>query len=172
MDDVAEAYEQFNELTCHISQETTDLLSGIQESLTEKINSGDQIMIKSSKISKAPNLLFVRFNRFFWKQKEQIKAKILKKVKFPLVLDVASVCTPGMPDTKYALRAVLTHIGRSADSGHYICWAKDPSTKLWWKFDDDSVSAVTEEEILKLDGGGDWHMAYICLYERCLDKSE
>lgn len=166
-----ESFEQFNELTCHISQETTDLISGLQESLTEKINNGDQMMVKSSQIFKAPKLLFVRFNRFFWKQKEQIKAKILKKVKFPIELDVASICVPNMPNTKYSLRAVLTHIGRSADSGHYICWAKDSSTNSWWKFDDDNVSAVSEDEILKLDGGGDWHMAYICLYEQSLHKS-
>ena len=39
----------------------------------------------------------------------------------------------------------------------------------WWKFDDDTVTPVKTEEILKLDGGGDWHMAYMCLYrERTL----
>ena len=39
----------------------------------------------------------------------------------------------------------------------------------WWKFDDSNVSPVTTEDILKLDGGGDWHMAYVCLYrERTL----
>ena len=52
----------------------------------------------------------------------------------------------------------------------------------WIKYDDDDVSLVTEEEILKLSGGGmllslfynvhvfssfitgDWHTAYILLY--------
>ena len=29
------------------------------------------------------------------------------------------------------------------------------------------VYEVKEEEIKKLYGGGDWHMAYICLYRRC-----
>jgi hypothetical protein len=29
------------------------------------------------------------------------------------------------------------------------------------------VYEVPEEEIKKLYGGGDWHMAYICLYQRC-----
>ena len=39
----------------------------------------------------------------------------------------------------------------------------------WWKFDDDAVTPVTTDDILKLDGGGDWHMAYLCLYrERTL----
>lgn len=34
----------------------------------------------------------------------------------------------------------------------------------WWKFDDDTVTRVKDDDILRLDGGGDWHMAYICLY--------
>ena len=28
-------------------------------------------------------------------------------------------------------------------------------------YDDDTVSPVTEEDILKLSGGGDWHTAYV-----------
>lgn len=34
----------------------------------------------------------------------------------------------------------------------------------WWKFDDDKVSPVKSDDILKLDGGGDWHMAYLLVY--------
>jgi ubiquitin carboxyl-terminal hydrolase 14 len=65
---------------------------------------------------------------------------------------------------QYDLVAVLTHVGRAADSGHYIGWVKDPVSKEWLKFDDDRVSPVKEEDIQKLEGGGDWHTAYICLY--------
>ncbi|GER46951.1 ubiquitin carboxyl-terminal hydrolase [Striga asiatica] len=39
----------------------------------------------------------------------------------------------------YDLVAVLTHKGRSADSGHYVAWVKQEN--------------------------GDWHMAYICMYK-------
>lgn len=34
----------------------------------------------------------------------------------------------------------------------------------WVKFDDDKVSVVTPEDILKLSGGGDWHIAYVLVY--------
>jgi len=57
---------------------------------------------------------------------------------------------------------VLTHQGRSSSSGHYVGWVKLPTS--WVKFDDDLVTPVTEEEILKLSGGGDWHCAYVLLY--------
>lgn len=34
----------------------------------------------------------------------------------------------------------------------------------WFKCDDDQVYQVSDEEILKLSGGGDWHCAYVLLY--------
>ncbi|KAK9761803.1 deubiquitinating enzyme [Basidiobolus ranarum] len=68
------------------------------------------------------------------------------------------------PSGQYELCAVLTHMGRSADSGHYIAWVKQADSDDWLKYDDDKVSIVSQEEIGKLEGGGDWHIAYICLY--------
>lgn len=62
----------------------------------------------------------------------------------------------------YTLQAVLTHQGRSSSSGHYVGWVK--SNGQWFKFDDDVVSPVTEEDILRLSGGGDWPIAYTLLY--------
>lgn len=34
----------------------------------------------------------------------------------------------------------------------------------WLKCDDETVTPVTSEEVLKLSGGGDWHCAYVLLY--------
>lgn len=65
----------------------------------------------------------------------------------------------------YTLQAVLTHQGRSSSSGHYVGWVRQSMTEdKWVKFDDDVVSPVTSEEILRLSGGGDWHCAYVLLY--------
>ncbi|KAD1774775.1 hypothetical protein E3N88_42316 [Mikania micrantha] len=64
----------------------------------------------------------------------------------------------------YDLVAVLTHKGRSADSGHYVAWVKQENGK-WIQFDDDNPIPQREEDITKLSGGGDWHMAYICMYK-------
>ncbi|XP_071837791.1 ubiquitin carboxyl-terminal hydrolase 14-like [Apostichopus japonicus] len=63
----------------------------------------------------------------------------------------------------YELQAVLTHQGRSSSSGHYVGWVKRKGDE-WIKFDDDDVSPVTAEDILRLSGGGDWHCAYVLLY--------
>jgi ubiquitin carboxyl-terminal hydrolase 14 len=60
---------------------------------------------------------------------------------------------------------VLTHKGRSADSGHYVAWIRQPGKDKWLLFDDDNLIPKTDEDVLALCGGGDWHMAYLLLYE-------
>jgi len=78
----------------------------------------------------------------------------------------------------YELVSVLTHKGRSADSGHYTAWAKnfitDEKTKKpvdsWTLFDDETPHAKKEEDILALKGGGDHHMAYMLVYRALYAK--
>jgi ubiquitin carboxyl-terminal hydrolase 14 len=77
----------------------------------------------------------------------------------------------------YELRAVVTHQGASADSGHYTAYVKktapkDPATGKvgeedgkWWWFNDDKVSEVTADKIDALAGGGESHSALILLYK-------
>ncbi len=78
------------------------------------------------------------------------------------------------------MNAVLTHKGRSSSSGHYVAWVRrNQSIKIlrilhlfqsflslaeWLMFDDENVTPVTEEDVLKLSGGGDWHTAYLLIY--------
>lgn len=91
---------------------------------------------------------------------------------------------PGLPaefQGLYELFAVVTHKGRDADGGHYMGWVKADNTDSngkkrekiadsdednddWFVFDDDEVSPCKTEDILKLKGGGDWHMSYLNFY--------
>lgn len=93
---------------------------------------------------------------------------------------------PGLPHDfqgLYELFAVVTHKGRDADGGHYMGWVKADNTASngsdkkrekigdsdednddWFVFDDDEVSPCKTEDILKLKGGGDWHMSYLNFY--------
>jgi len=79
----------------------------------------------------------------------------------------------------YELVALVTHKGASADSGHYIGWARkdavnrsksdsvddqEADREVWYKFDDDKVSTVDKDKITQLDGGGEDSTAYILLY--------
>lgn len=238
--------EPFAKLDCHISQNVNYLHNGVLESLDQKIEKNSATLgrsamyTKSQRISRLPAYLTVNFVRFFWKPTEQVKAKILRKVKFPFDLDASQFCTTELqdkltntkmkmreldnaetalkrrqrldkeagrmetdevsdeqkavhaaqvalegsldpeliqdvgcnPSGQYELAAVLTHMGRTADSGHYIGWAKKGDTDEWYKYDDDKVSPVEKDDIMKLDGGGDFHVAYLALYRARSFKSK
>lgn len=90
---------------------------------------------------------------------------------------------PGLPENFqgiYELFAVVTHKGRDADGGHYMAWVKadnkasgtkvekiadtDVDNEDWYVYDDDEVSPCKTEDVLKLKGGGDWHMSYLNFY--------
>ncbi|CAI5441061.1 unnamed protein product [Caenorhabditis angaria] len=65
----------------------------------------------------------------------------------------------------YELRGIITHKGRSSNDGHYVAWIRSTDDGKWRLFDDDHVTIVDEEAILKTAGGGDWHSAYVMVYE-------
>lgn len=70
----------------------------------------------------------------------------------------------------YELRAVVTHQGSSADSGHYTAYVKKSASPgkeedgKWWWFNDEKVQEVESEKIETLAGGGESHSALILLY--------
>lgn len=212
-------------LKCNISGQTNHLHEGIELALQEDRESNSAKLERlalfkgSAKITKLPPYLTVQMVRFFYKVDVQQKAKILRRVSFPILLDLYSFCDTGLQeDLKaprqrkkekddeasgvgvkekqdvpteakegddtviedvqpasssappkqhtgfYELQAVLTHKGRSADSGHYVSWVRQADGS-WIEYDDDVPIPVKEEDILRLSGGGDWHMAYLLLYK-------
>eukprot|EP00891_Asterochloris_glomerata_P004495 jgi/Astpho2/4495/e_gw1.00067.112.1_t len=219
-------------LKCNINMEVNHLTEGIKLGLKDDREKHSAqlnrtvVFAGSSAISRLPPYLTVQMVRFYYKADVQQKAKILRKVVFPLVLDTYELCTDAYKrdldgprealtaeeDRKaglekaakrakqvhtyraqacnsldgagwqscrrlqsvlgngiagragsYELCAVLTHKGRSADSGHYVSWVKQDDGS-WIQFDDDQLIPRKEEEIPSLSGGGDWHMAYLLLY--------
>ena len=44
-------------------------------------------------------------------------------------------------------------------------WVKKDKKK-WLVFDDETVAEIDAERVKELYGGGDWHMAYMCLYRK------
>lgn len=89
----------FLKLDCHISKDTNHLRDGILAGLEEKIEKKssvldrDAVYTKKSRAARLPKYLTVHFVRFFWKREAQKKAKIMRKVTFPLELDVVEFCT-------------------------------------------------------------------------------
>lgn len=222
-------FESFLQLSCFISQDVKYLNTGLKLRLEERLTKmsstlgRDASYLKTSRISRLPGYLCISLVRFYYKEKEKVSAKVLKDVKFPMMLDVFDLCTTELQQkliprrelfrlqdedikmvskakklateqqtktstnvqteqtTSYApysfendlgsnnsgyyeLTSVLTHKGRSSNSGHYVGWSKNEKTNQWYMFDDEDVTKVSEEDVLKLSGGGDWHTAYVLFY--------
>lgn len=89
----------FLKLDCHINKDINHLRDGILAGLEEKIEKNsptlgrDCMYTKISRASRLPKYLTVHFVRFFWKREAQKKAKIMRKVTFPLELDIVEYCT-------------------------------------------------------------------------------
>eukprot|EP00775_Hariotina_reticulata_P002882 gene2882-3173_t len=176
-------------LKCNISIDVNYLHQGITLGLAESRDMsseqlGTTVTFKgSAQLVQLPPYLTVQMVRFFYRADVQQKAKILRKVTFPLELDVYDYCTSDLQKQlagpraaykdyqdklaqvgRYELTGVLTHKGRSADSGHYVAWIKQADGS-WVLFDDDELHIKTAEDVLALNGGGDWHMAYLLVYK-------
>lgn len=80
----------------------------------------------------------------------------------------------------YDLRAVITHQGASANSGHYTAYVKKqgrlvgdstaPGGKRleedgkWWWFNDEKVTEVDAEKIETLAGGGKYSLSFVMVF--------
>lgn len=221
----AKSVEKWTQLRCHINADVRYMQLGLTLGLKENIEKTsptlgrNAVYVKTSHVNRLPAYLTINFIRFFYKEKENINAKILKDIKFPMEYDAYELCSTELKEklnpardrfealrlgkiekelsskdiknekdsvstTKeevkyesssfsddmgssnsgyYELQAVLTHQGRSSSSGHYVAWVRHKADN-WIKCDDDKLSIVKDEDILKLSGGGDWHVAYTLLY--------
>ncbi|KAK9479466.1 hypothetical protein V1514DRAFT_327988 [Lipomyces japonicus] len=92
----------------------------------------------------------------------------------------------------YELVGVVSHQGKSADSGHYQFWAKQTAKEAednaaggniksgsgpvlgttqqkqepkWWRFNDDKVTVVDQSKIEAMAGGGESDSALLLLYK-------
>ncbi|CBH10686.1 cysteine peptidase, Clan CA, family C19,putative [Trypanosoma brucei gambiense DAL972] len=70
--------------------------------------------------------------------------------------------TVGNHSGYYELCGVISHKGRSADSGHYVFWGK--YADQWMVLDDSNTAAVSEEDVKRLRGSGEAHIAYVLMY--------
>jgi ubiquitin carboxyl-terminal hydrolase 14 len=53
----------------------------------------DAVYMKKMRVSRLPGYLTIQMVRFQFKQRDAVNAKILKDIKFPLMLDVFDLCS-------------------------------------------------------------------------------
>lgn len=93
----------FNILPCNIDAETETLEAGLEKSMTEQFTAArdgqECVFNRTSKLGALPEYLFVQFVRFAWRKDTKQKAKSLKPVAFPLILDVNMLCSDELKKT-------------------------------------------------------------------------
>jgi len=110
---VVHGTESFLKLACHIGITTNFMRDGILAALTEKIEKRSDVLdrnanwTKTSRVSRLPKYLVVHFVRFYWKRDTNKKAKILRKVKFPMELDATEFCTDDLKKKTLPVRDAL-----------------------------------------------------------------
>jgi ubiquitin carboxyl-terminal hydrolase 14 len=185
--------EPFSMLRCHISQEVTILEAGIERSLGDrKISHLPPYIIvhlarfawrqdtnENAKVLRPVTFPMVMDLQPFCTA--ELKAKLeparvnikqrreteMQRQRNPT--ETAEVVADAGQDPVsgyYELAAAVSHKGRTLDGGHYIAWAKKQGA--WLVFDDDNVARVTEDDVGRLRGVGEAHIAYVLVF-RCRD---
>ena len=102
-----------------------------------------------------PNILILILNRGKGKEFDV-------KLNFREDLDLTNYVEEKSFGCKYQLIGVITHLGESGMSGHFISFCKDPFTFKWYKFNDAIVSLVEDFKKEVIDFG----MPYLLFYQK------
>ena len=95
--------ESERKIACHISEKTAHLYTALEVNLDQVIEKNSPALgreaqfSKKSKIARLPPCLAVQFVRFAWRKDTAKRAKILRTVSFPEVLDVRRNWRPSCP---------------------------------------------------------------------------
>lgn len=103
--------ENFLQLSCFISQDVRYMQAGLVSRMKETITklsptlNRDASYTKTSRISRLPAYLTIQFVRFHYKGNVQTNAKLLRDVKFSMILDVHDLCTKELQERLVPMRA-------------------------------------------------------------------
>ncbi|KAF6728104.1 Ubiquitin carboxyl-terminal hydrolase 33 [Oryzias melastigma] len=114
--------------------------------------------VKFCKMQKLPEILCIHLKRF--RHELMFSTKISTHVSFPLEgLDLQPFLSKdsSAQTTNYDLLSVICHHG-TASSGHYIAYCRNDSNNLWYEFDDQSVTEVSESCVQNAE-------AYVLFYK-------
>jgi ubiquitin C-terminal hydrolase len=106
----------------------------------------------------APRILGVHFKKF-----DNDLHKINNHISFPINLSIQSIVNQSFnlnQSYNYKLCSVINHVGNTLNSGHYYSYTYSIIHNLWFEYNDEDVSLISEDQI-------DNKNAYLLFYERC-----
>ncbi|XP_029930314.1 ubiquitin carboxyl-terminal hydrolase 33 isoform X2 [Myripristis murdjan] len=120
--------------------------------------------VKFCKVQSLPEILCIHLKRF--RHELMFSTKIGTHVSFPLEgLDLQPFLAKDSTaqTTTYDLLSVICHHG-TASSGHYIAYCRNDLNNLWYEFDDQSVTEVSESCVQNAE-------AYVLFYKKSNDDA-
>ena len=100
---------------------------------------------KRFRIERCPNVLVLHLKRFGY---GRLGRKVRSHIRFSTTLQLrAPVLKEEQRQVLYRLFAVLVHSGRSASSGHYVCFSR-AANGLWYEMNDAKVRQVSVNTVL------------------------
>ncbi|XP_033614091.1 ubiquitin carboxyl-terminal hydrolase 33 isoform X3 [Fukomys damarensis] len=121
--------------------------------------------VKFCKVQKFPEILCIHLKRF--RHELMFSTKISTHVSFPLEgLDLQPFLAKDSPAqiVTYDLLSVICHHG-TASSGHYIAYCRNNLNNLWYEFDDQSVTEVSESTVQNAE-------AYVLFYRKSSEEAQ
>ena len=113
--------DPFSILQCNISSTTNEMTSGILDSLNQQIEKTSPTLQRTavydetSRIDRLPAYLATHFVRFYWRRDINKKTKIMRKVKFPFVLDATPFLTDELKEKTRETNLAIKQIEKDRD---------------------------------------------------------
>ncbi|KAJ1020052.1 hypothetical protein NDA16_004332 [Ustilago loliicola] len=113
--------DQFSILECNISSTTNEMTSGILDSLNQQLEKTSSslnrtaVYDETSRIDRLPAYLATHFVRFYWRRDINKKTKIMRKVKFPFVLDATPFLTDELKEKTKETNLAIKKIEKDRD---------------------------------------------------------
>lgn len=113
--------EKVLKLECNITINTNFLMSGIRDSLDQQVEKNSPTLNRTvpynveSRMSRLPQYLAIHMVRFYWRRDIQKKAKIMRKVKYPLQLDVTDIMTEELREKVLPINTAVKNILKVRD---------------------------------------------------------
>lgn len=132
-----------------------------------------QNAVKFSRLNVLPYVLFIHLSRFEYDFHSLSYRKVNDRFDFPFRINMRKYLMKSFiekeenikeDDYEYELYSILVHSG-TVSNGHYYSIINSYEDKKWYKFDDDKVFEIRNDDVQQLFGG-DKETAYCLLYRQ------
>ena len=143
---------------CFEQSEDPELLNGANRIYCNNCGNNSDAL-SSNKLYNCPEILTIILNRG-----KGLEFNV--EFKFPMYLNISKYIIEKTNHTKYELIGVLTHLGPSGMSGHFIAFCKSPVDRNWYCYNDAQVKKCKDAES-EINSCG---IPYILFYEKIIKK--